>query len=110
MTHNPNGLYGKEILEKKYFGKICTFSDPLLEDMLHGERSNEKVKVYIDTLSYDIHQNDGDDEIRWYGNSIILKSDAFRNFTFKEYITLSEILRKSKMRYNKKKDQFIKIE
>jgi hypothetical protein len=100
----------KRNIGKKYFGKMCTFSDLLLEDMLHGKKSNEKVKGYIDTLSYDSHQNDGDNERFWHGNSKILASDTFRNFTFNEYIALSEILRKSKMRYNKKKDQFIKIE
>ena len=100
----------KRNIGKKHFGKMCSFSDQLLEDMQHGEKSNERAKDYINALSYDNHQNDGNNEIYWYGNSRILKTDTFRNFTFNEYIALSEILRKSKMRYNKKKDQFIKIE
>ena len=43
------------------------------------------------------------------GNSHLISSDRFRNLTIEEYNTFSMILKIFGYKYNKKKDEFIKI-
>ena len=97
----------KRNVGKKYFGRIKDFSSDSIARML--EICIDKVSQdYIEKLSYDCRVMDGDSEAKWKGASSILKSDRYRKFTVKEYNALSEILLRANMRYNKKKDEFIK--
>lgn len=67
------------------------------------------IKVVVEKLMYDNHAKDGDTERFWNGNSSKLSTDTYRNLTMQEYNAISTLLKMVNMRYNKKKDQFVKI-
>ena len=63
-------------------------------------------KAWVNGLNRKVDKNE---EEHWILKSRILKTDRFRNLNIKEYIMLSNILKIFGYKYNKKKDEFIKV-
>lgn len=74
-----------------------------------GFSSFEVFPLAIKRLSYDCIELDGNVEEKWKPRSMKLSTDTLRNFTVKEYLLLSTMLKTANVRYNKKKDEFINI-
>lgn len=88
-----------------FLGKTVWFQE--IENTIHYFSLN--AKEVVEKLMYDNHAKDGDTERFWNGNSAKLSTDAYRNLTLQEYITISTLLKMADMRYNKKKDEFINL-
>jgi hypothetical protein len=63
-------------------------------------------KEWVNRLNKKANKNE---EEHWIPKSRILETDRFRNLNIEEYMMLSNILKKFRYKYNKKKDEFIKI-
>lgn len=79
---------------KSLRGIIC-FTDSWMENAIKG--SDAVTSKEIDNL------------IVGRGKSYIISTDRFRNPTIEEYNMFSTIMKKCGYKYNKKKDEFIKI-
>lgn len=92
-------VWGKNI-GKKYFGNLLGLPS--------FARLNKNSMVgFIKQLSYDCIELDGNVEEKWKPRSRKLPTDTLRNFTMKEYLLLSMMLKIANVKYNKKKDEFI---
>jgi hypothetical protein len=98
-------VWGKNI-GKKYFGSLMGFTSLTLPS---GRNISKKEPVInaIKQLSYDCIGLDGNAEEKWKLRSRKLSTDTLRNFTVKEYLLLSNMLKIANVKYNKKKDEFI---
>lgn len=63
-------------------------------------------KEWVDMLNKKADKNE---EEHWIPKARILETDRFRNLNIEEYIMLSNILKIFGYKYNKKKDEFIKV-
>ena len=92
-----------------FLGKTVWFKE--IEDTINGPLHyfSLTAKEVVEKLMYDNHVKDGDIERFWKGNSSKLSTDTYRKFTPQEYNAISTLLKMANMRYNKKKDQFVKI-
>ena len=103
-------VWKRNITDKEFVRMIDFKSDDIWNEIntinfhkSHNQPSYNK----IDLLSNEVDKSDIG-SIRIFG-SPICKSDLFRNFTMEEYTLLSIYLLTNGYRYNKKKDEFIKI-
>jgi hypothetical protein len=95
-------VWGKNIGEI-FFGSLMGFTFPF------ARLNKNSIIGAINQLSYDCIKLDGNVEEKWKPRSRKLPTDTLRNFTVEEYLLLSRMLKIANMRYNKKKDEFIKV-
>lgn len=98
-------VWGKNI-GKIFFGSLMGFTS--FEILPFGRINKNSIISAINQLSYDCIELDGNVEEKWKPRSRKLPSDTLRNFTVEEYLLLSMMLKTANVKYNKKKDQFIR--
>ena len=103
---NSKWLVWEKNIGKKYFGSLMGFTSFEIFFPL-GRVNKEPVINSIKQLSYDCIGLDGNAEEKWKLRSRKLSTDTLRNFTVKEYLLLSMMLKTANVKYNKKKDEFI---
>ena len=100
-------LVWKRNIGRTYFSHMMPFNEEIvwkyLSDISAGRKYGENL---ISNLSIDDSKLKEKDRLR---SSLILPTDIYRNFTMEEYTLLSIVLLSYGYRYNKKKDEFIKI-
>lgn len=94
----------KKNLGKKYLSHLIDFSETTLD--YHFNKSDGKMRSAILHLIQDESHLQEHTRI---GRSEIRQSDLFRKFNLNEYRQLSKFLIHYGYKYNKKKDEFIKV-
>jgi hypothetical protein len=91
---------------KSYLGGVIGLITA--ERITNGKDTITSPKIEVEHISHDNHAEDGDMEHLWKFYSRKQLTDTYRKFTPQEYITISTLLKMANMRYNKKKDEFVK--
>jgi hypothetical protein len=91
---------------KSYLGGVIGLITA--ENIIQGKDTIGTAKDEVERISHDSHAEYGDMEHLWNFNSAKQSTDTYRKFTPQEYITISTLLKIANMRYNKKKDEFVK--
>lgn len=89
---------------QKYLCGIVDFRDEVMKRNL--KQADYSMQPWVIALEKDQRNVD---ERKRMGNSRIIPSDTFRQLNLSEYIMLSSLLKKAKFKYNKKKDEFIRL-
>ena len=100
-------LVWKRNIGRSYFSHVMPFNEEVVWKYLSNISAERKFgENLISNLSIDDSKLKERDRLR---RSSILPTDTYRNFTMEEYTLLSIVLLSYGYRYNKKKDEFIKI-
>lgn len=98
----------KRNIGEKYFANIILFKDNVIKKWLDFQHVESWLLNSFKLFTEEESKKHGLEK-DWHSKSAIRKEDVFRKFTPYEYINLSLVLTKMGYKYNKKKDEFIKL-
>jgi len=102
IVYNRLNPIEKWIMKKSNIGKKCLCGIVNFKDDFNGVNN-----FWLERLVWKADKTKKETE--WANTSIKLTTDAYRELNIHEYIKLSNIFKKVGVKYNKKKDKFIKL-